>query len=86
MLGQCTFVAMLWYGQADLVSLQKLIVLPLLYWSVLHHFEKWVKCWEYHSVSLKVACSHDINVLSDGAVYSLAHNSPWNAKQNAADR
>ena len=32
-----------------------------------------------------VACSRGINALSDGAVYSLTHSSPWNANQNAAD-
>ena len=36
-------------------------------------------------MSLRFACSHGINALSDGAVYSLTRNSPWNAKQNAAD-
>ena len=36
-------------------------------------------------MSLRVACSRGINALSDGAMYSLTRNSPWNAKQNAAD-
>ena len=34
---------------------------------------------------MSLRCSRGINALSDGAVYSLTRNSPWNAKQNAAD-
>ena len=41
------YVAMLWYGQVNLVSLQKLIVVPLSCWSVLDGFKR-VKCWECH--------------------------------------
>ena len=42
------YVAMLWYGLVNLVSLQKLIVVPLPCWSVLDRFKKRVKCWECH--------------------------------------
>ena len=42
------YVAMLWYGQVDLVSLQKLIMVPLPCWSVLDRFKMKVKCWECH--------------------------------------
>ena len=38
------YVAMLWYGQVNLVNLQKLIVVPLPCWSVIDHFRKRVKC------------------------------------------
>ena len=44
------YVAMLWYGQVNLVSLQKMIVVPLPWWSVLDCFKSRVKCacWECH--------------------------------------
>ena len=42
------YAAMLWYVQVGLVSLQKLIVVPLPCWSVLDCFKKRVKCWECH--------------------------------------
>ena len=41
------YVAMLWYGEVDLVSLVslwKLMTVPLPCWSVLDHFKKKVKC------------------------------------------
>ena len=38
------YVAMLWYGEVDLVSLRKLMTVPLPCWSVLDHFKKKVKC------------------------------------------
>ena len=80
MLGQCMWPCC---GIRSVVSLQKLIVVPLPCWLVLDHFKKRVKCWECHWMLLGVACSHGINALSDGTVYSLTHNCLWNAKQNA---
>ena len=56
-------VAMLWYGQVNLVSLQKFTVVPLYCWSVLDYFMKRVKRWECHWMSLRVACSRGIKLL-----------------------